>query len=62
MHLGNLGLCGNAAGQSTCYTHSTKQKHSNTVLIAVLVPVCGLLLLAIYCCCIHNILPKTQIL
>ncbi|KAK7835698.1 lrr receptor-like serine/threonine-protein kinase gso2 [Quercus suber] len=37
-YLRSSGLCGNAAGLSTLYTHSTKQNHSKTLLIAVLIP------------------------
>jgi hypothetical protein len=46
-YVGNSGLCGNAEGLTPCYTDSKKKRHSNTLLLAVLIPVCGILFLAI---------------
>ena len=45
-YVGNSGLCGNAEGLPTCYIDSKRKKHSNMLLFVVLIPVCGLLLLA----------------
>jgi hypothetical protein len=41
-YVGNSGLCGDAEGLTPC---SKKKKHSNTTLLAVLIPVCSLLVL-----------------
>nr|POE57328.1 mdis1-interacting receptor like kinase 2 [Quercus suber] len=46
-YVGNSGLCGNAEGLPTCHIDSERKKHSNMLLFVVLIPVCGLLLLAI---------------
>jgi hypothetical protein len=44
-YVGNSGLCGDVKGLTHCYIDSRKKKHSNTSLIVVLIPICGLLVL-----------------
>ncbi|KAL4596579.1 hypothetical protein ACB092_12G172700 [Castanea dentata] len=58
----NSGFCGNAEGLPTSYTDSKRKKHSNMLLFIVLIPVCGLLLLAIIVAGIIIFYQKTQFL
>jgi hypothetical protein len=48
-YVGNPGLCGHAEGLTPCSPDSRKKKHSNTniTLLVVMIPVCGVLQLAI---------------
>ena len=62
IYTGNSGLCGDAEGLSPCSSSSPSSKSNNKtkILIAVIVPVCGLLLLAIVIAAILILRGRTQ--
>ncbi|KAJ9697022.1 hypothetical protein PVL29_008986 [Vitis rotundifolia] len=62
IYTGNSGLCGDAEGLSPCSSSSPSSKSNNKtkILIAVIVPVCGLFLLAILIAAILILRGRTQ--
>eukprot|EP00261_Vitis_vinifera_P035165 XP_019076408.1 PREDICTED: probable leucine-rich repeat receptor-like protein kinase At1g35710 isoform X2 [Vitis vinifera] len=62
IYTGNSGLCGNAEGLSPCSSSSpsSKSNHKTKILIAVIIPVCGLFLLAILIAAILILRGRTQ--
>ncbi|XP_042973807.1 MDIS1-interacting receptor like kinase 2-like isoform X2 [Carya illinoinensis] len=61
-YVGNSGLCGNAEGLNSCYADPKKKKDSKTVLLVVLMPVFGLLFLAIVVAGLMICYRKTKLL
>ncbi|RVW53660.1 MDIS1-interacting receptor like kinase 2 [Vitis vinifera] len=62
IYTGNSGLCGDAEGLSPCSSSSpnSKSNHKTKILIAVIIPVCGLFLLAILIAAILILRGRTQ--